>query len=62
MMLQSGAPRILCIGMPVRDLTFRTPAVPARGAYAGMVRACQWQEGRGAGRRGSWWISPVMTC
>jgi sulfofructose kinase len=26
------APRILCIGMPVRDLTFRTPTVPARGS------------------------------
>src|ERR1700729_3987652 len=26
------APRILCIGMPVRDLTFRTPSVPARGS------------------------------
>jgi len=26
------APRILCIGMPVRDLTFRTPGVPARGS------------------------------
>src|ERR1700761_1447114 len=25
-------PRILCIGMPVRDLTFRTPKVPARGS------------------------------
>ena len=25
-------PRILCIGMPVRDLTFRTPSVPARGS------------------------------
>src|SRR6201996_8001754 len=25
-------PRILCIGMPVRDLTFRTPTVPARGS------------------------------
>src|SRR5262245_16913733 len=25
-------PRILCIGMPVRDLTFRTPGVPARGS------------------------------
>jgi sugar/nucleoside kinase (ribokinase family) len=25
-------PRILCIGMPVRDLTFRTPNVPARGS------------------------------
>jgi sugar/nucleoside kinase (ribokinase family) len=27
-----NAPRILCIGMPVRDLTFRTPGVPARGS------------------------------
>ncbi len=26
------APRILCIGIPVRDLTFRTPRVPARGS------------------------------
>ncbi len=26
------APRILCIGMPVRDLTFRVPRVPARGS------------------------------
>jgi sugar/nucleoside kinase (ribokinase family) len=25
-------PRILCIGMPVRDATFRTPRVPARGS------------------------------
>jgi sugar/nucleoside kinase (ribokinase family) len=25
-------PRILCIGIPVRDLTFRTPKVPARGS------------------------------
>jgi len=25
-------PRILCIGMPVRDLTFRAPNVPARGS------------------------------
>ena len=25
-------PRILCVGMPVRDLTFRTPGVPARGS------------------------------
>src|ERR1700742_1674189 len=25
-------PRILCIGMPVRDLAFRTPKVPARGS------------------------------
>jgi sugar/nucleoside kinase (ribokinase family) len=26
------SPRILCIGIPVRDLTFRTPKVPARGS------------------------------
>jgi sulfofructose kinase len=26
------APRILCVGMPVRDLTFRVPGVPARGS------------------------------
>jgi sulfofructose kinase len=26
------APRILCIGMPVRDLTFRVPGVPPRGS------------------------------
>ena len=25
-------PRILCIGMPVRDLTFRVAGVPARGS------------------------------
>ena len=25
-------PRILCIGIPVRDLAFRTPKVPARGS------------------------------
>ncbi len=25
-------PRILCIGMPVRDLTFRVSGVPARGS------------------------------
>jgi sulfofructose kinase len=25
-------PRILCIGMPVRDLTFMTPSVPGRGS------------------------------
>src|SRR3954469_19997055 len=25
-------PRILCIGMPVRDLTFRVPSVPAHGS------------------------------
>lgn len=25
-------PRVLCIGIPVRDLTFRTPKVPARGS------------------------------
>jgi sugar/nucleoside kinase (ribokinase family) len=30
--VQVRAPRILCIGMPVRDLTFRTPRVPARGS------------------------------
>lgn len=34
-MLRSGtAPRILCIGIPVRDLTFRVEAVPARGSKA----------------------------
>jgi len=27
-------PRILCIGQPVRDLTFRVPAVPSRGSKA----------------------------
>jgi sugar/nucleoside kinase (ribokinase family) len=27
-----AAPRILCIGMPVRDLTFRVNGVPARGS------------------------------
>jgi sugar/nucleoside kinase (ribokinase family) len=27
-------PRILCIGQPVRDLTFRVPGVPARGSKA----------------------------
>jgi len=26
------SPRILCIGMPVRDLTFRVPSVPAHGS------------------------------
>lgn len=25
-------PRILCVGMPVRDLTFRVPSVPGRGS------------------------------
>jgi sulfofructose kinase len=25
-------PRVLCIGMPVRDLTFRVPGLPARGS------------------------------
>ena len=25
-------PRILCIGIPVRDLTFRVPGVPSRGS------------------------------
>ena len=34
-MAASGiAPRILCIGIPVRDLTFRVEAVPARGTKA----------------------------
>lgn len=28
---EKTAPRILCIGMPVRDLVFRVPEVPARG-------------------------------
>jgi sulfofructose kinase len=28
------APRILCIGQPVRDLTFRVPGAPARGSKA----------------------------
>ncbi|MDA9432056.1 sugar kinase [Bradyrhizobium sp. CCBAU 51627] len=28
------APRILCVGMPVRDLTFRVETVPARGSKA----------------------------
>ncbi|MET4044838.1 MULTISPECIES: PfkB family carbohydrate kinase [unclassified Bradyrhizobium] len=28
------APRVLCIGIPVRDLTFRVEAVPARGSKA----------------------------
>ncbi|WP_291851077.1 sugar kinase [Bradyrhizobium sp.] len=29
---QKNPPRILCIGMPVRDLTFRVGGVPARGS------------------------------
>ncbi|PPQ14938.1 sugar kinase [Bradyrhizobium sp. AC87j1] len=34
-MAASGiAPRILCIGIPVRDLTFRVEAVPVRGSKA----------------------------
>ena len=34
-MAESGiAPRILCIGIPVRDLTFRVEAVPGRGTKA----------------------------
>lgn len=34
-MVPSGiAPRILCIGIPVRDLTFRVEAVPERGSKA----------------------------
>ena len=31
-MVRTNAPRILCIGMPVRDLTFRVSGVPARGS------------------------------
>ena len=31
-MTDVSAPRILCIGMPVRDLTFRIDAMPVRGA------------------------------
>ena len=34
MALSETAPRILCIGIPVRDLTFRVEAVPARGSKA----------------------------
>ena len=34
MALSEIAPRILCIGMPVRDLTFRVEAVPERGSKA----------------------------
>src|SRR3569833_593906 len=34
MALPKAAPRILCIGIPVRDLTFRVEAVPARGSKA----------------------------
>lgn len=34
MALPETAPRILCIGIPVRDLTFRVEAVPARGSKA----------------------------
>ena len=29
---RNDPPRILCIGMPVRDLTFRVPGLPARGS------------------------------
>src|SRR4030081_710426 len=29
---RNDAPQILCIGMPVRDLTFRVPGLPARGS------------------------------
>ena len=32
MNFHAAAPRILCIGMPVRDLTFRVRGVPARGS------------------------------
>lgn len=34
MALPETAPRILCIGIPVRDLTFRVEAPPARGSKA----------------------------
>jgi sulfofructose kinase len=34
MALSWTAPRILCIGIPVRDLTFRVEAVPERGSKA----------------------------
>ena len=34
MALSRIAPRILCIGIPVRDLTFRVEAVPERGSKA----------------------------
>jgi sugar/nucleoside kinase (ribokinase family) len=34
MALSAIAPRILCIGIPVRDLTFRVEAVPERGSKA----------------------------
>ena len=34
MALSVIAPRILCIGIPVRDLTFRVEAVPERGSKA----------------------------
>lgn len=34
MALPKAAPRILCIGIPVRDLTFRVEAVPQRGSKA----------------------------
>ncbi|WFU82209.1 sugar kinase [Bradyrhizobium sp. CIAT3101] len=34
MALSEIAPRILCIGIPVRDLTFRVEAVPERGSKA----------------------------
>src|SRR4051794_30601159 len=34
MALAVNAPRILCIGIPVRDLAFRVEAVPARGSKA----------------------------
>jgi len=34
MALSEAGPRILCIGIPVRDLTFRVDSVPARGSKA----------------------------
>lgn len=39
----TAAPRILCIGIPVRDLTFRVESVPARGSKAnasGLAEIC----------------------
>jgi len=36
-----AAPRILCIGIPVRDLTFRVAAVPARGSKANAMHLAE---------------------
>jgi hypothetical protein len=48
------APHILCIGMPVRDLTFRTPGVPARGSKE---NATHFEERAECGdrHRATWW-------